>query len=557
MNLKALMIPFLCLCAVSAAKAQQTHSLYKDSVQVYVKQNQNLTFYLSPDTNFINALPLLKENTHPFSPQKTGTYKLQMSVRNRNIFQASFVSDGVSPVIEFWSVDENKVLHEDKILRGKDFLFELRARDSHSGLENVMYSINNQKYNPYKEKIEIPEEGIYTIDYKASDRVGNESETFRKIIEIDHTPPLVSWAFLGDFHEDVVSSRTQLQLMATDKNGVKAIYWQWNGPAKWNVYTAPLQLGRLTEGHHQLKMYAIDNAGNTSEIQSIAFFMDKTPPLIIEEITGATFLAGGLEYSSGRSQLKITAVDNKAGVKDIYYSINNEDFVRYERPVFLSHWTGTIQIRTYAVDNVNNRSQQSANRSTLNIPVVDLNAPESRHEFLGPQIQFNQTLYIGPQTSIKLSAFDRESGLDRIEYAINNSEFVEYQNEISIKAHGVTNLTYYAYDRVENASRKEIEFFMDSIPPEISYSFSMPPLLKSEDKQSSDKVFPAHVAVFASAFDLHSGFEQLQYSINNADYQNYSGPIRFEKYQGQILLQLRAFDKAGNKSEQEVIFHIQ
>ena len=49
---------------------------------------------------------------------------------------------------------------------------------------------------------------------------------------------------------------------------------------------------------------------------------------------GNTYMVGGKEYSSGRSRLKVAAVDNKAGVKEVWFSINGAPFELYDKPVF-------------------------------------------------------------------------------------------------------------------------------------------------------------------------------------------------------------------------------
>ena len=105
--------------------------------------------------------------------------------------------------------------------------------------------------------------------------------------------------------------------------------------------------------------YATDNVGNVEQSQKYNFYLDKTPPVLIDELLGDTYFVNGKEYTSGRSKLKLTAIDNKAGVKEIYYTTNGKFYQLYTEPFYLPSVAGAMQINFYAVDNVSNKTTGS------------------------------------------------------------------------------------------------------------------------------------------------------------------------------------------------------
>jgi hypothetical protein len=66
-------------------------------------------------------------------------------------------------------------------------------------------------------------------------------------------------------------------------------------------------------------------------------------------VLGKSFFSGGKEFSSGKSRLKLTSFDNKAGVKEVRYSVNNGEYQLYDSPVFLTQSAGNLIIKSYAV----------------------------------------------------------------------------------------------------------------------------------------------------------------------------------------------------------------
>lgn len=560
MNLKIPFFFLLSFAPMAGAIGQAVEAVVKDSASVYVRQGEEIKISISATGEYKDAVAI------PFGPsaqgdyfkvERKGKYRLELKQKDNKQFRGGFIVDGDAPMLEFLHKADKIWKDNDAFVGGKNFSFQIKATDKQSGVGRTEFALGEGGFAEATEWVNLDTEGQYKIRYRSIDKLGNMSREYNQIVKIDLTAPETEYTFQGEYYEHILSSGSKIELTAKDLVGLDKVYYRWDEGSKWTEYTAPIDLKRFKEGPCTLYYYSSDKAGNTEEEKDISIFIDNTPPLLIEEITGTTFMAGDKEYSSGRSQLKITAVDNKSGVKEIYYSVNEGPFELYNRPVFLSSWKGSINIKSYAIDNVGNRSQSSGNRNSISVPVVDLEAPESKHNFSGPSIYFNDTLYIGPKTSISLNARDQESGLDRIEYYIDGQvEPIIYEQAFSMGKHGYQKLSYEAFDRVQNSIVNEFKVFVDTLSPDLHIFFSMPPLNTVKEGSPDLLVYPAHTAMFLTVFDKHSGFKELSYSINQRTMLPYTGPITFENDPGNKTIIIRATDQTGNSIEKEIEFVI-
>jgi len=560
MNLKTPFFFLLSFAHITGAIGQAVQAIIQDSTSVYVRQGEEIKISISATGEFKDALVIPFGTTlHEdyFKAERKGKYRLELKQKGNKLFKGEFIVDGDAPMLEFMHSADKIWKDNDILVAGKNFSFQIKATDKQSGVGRIEYALGEGGFSETKEWVNLDKEGQYKIRYRSIDMLGNMSREYNQIVKIDLTAPETEYTFMGGYFEKILSSGSKIELTAKDHVGLDKVYYRWDQGLKWMEYNGVIDLKHFKEGPYKLYYYAIDKAGNTEEEKEISLFIDNTPPLLIEEITGTTFLTGDKEYSSGRSQLKITAVDNKSGVKEIYYSVNEGPLELYSRPVFLSSWTGSINIKSYAVDNVGNRSQSSGNRNSISVPVVDLEAPESKHAFSGPSIYFNDTLYIGPKTSISLNARDQESGLDRIEYYIDGQvEPIVYDQAFILGTHGFQKVSYEAFDKVENSVVNEFKVFVDTLSPDLNIFFSVPPLHTVQEDKPDLLVYPAHTAVFLTVFDKHSGFKELSYSINQRAMLPYTGPITFENNPGAKTLIIRATDQTGNSIDKVIGFVI-
>jgi hypothetical protein len=296
---------------------------------------------------------------------------------------------------------------------------------------------------------------------------------------------------------------------------------------------------------------------NKEKVNTYAFYVDKTPPQVIEEILGKTFFANGKEFSAGTSKLKITSFDNKAGVKEIYYSINNAPYIKYEKPVVLAGYKGDVLIKSYAVDNVGNQSQSDISNSRKHgISYIDLNGPWVGHSFNEPYFANRDTVFVNHKTNIILEAKDDESGIQKIEYQVDSNELMKYNTPLILNKEGYHKISVYGYDNTENMTKQEFGVMVDTTGPEIFERFSSVAIGTVTSEGEKLNQYPASTVVFLSATDAKSGFEELWFELNGSPMQPYMRDIRGLIPGKKNTIKVKALDKLGNQTEKIIEFFI-
>ncbi|MBN2212714.1 MAG: hypothetical protein JW723_00590 [Bacteroidales bacterium] len=434
---------------------------------------------------------------------------------------------------------------------------DLKATDMMSGIENIYCSVDNASYVRYTGPLKLETEKQYSIRYYAVDNVGNVEELHEAVINIDKSDPVSRCEVSGDIHENIISGRSKIILKSEDGTGIgvdNIFYKIDEGTQK--KYVTPILATYLTQGDHIIKFYAADKVGNTEKENIFEFYVDKTPPVIVQEIIGKSFFTGGNEYSSGRSQLKLTTFDNKAGIKEVWYSLNKGEYKKYDRPVYLTDVTGRLTVNAYALDNVNNKTESVESGDKTAIPYVDLTGPNIKHHFSGPVFIFRDTVFVSPESKISITATDSESGLERIEYNVDDDPVSVFENEFSVTEPGIHNVYATSYDNVENSSSSEFVLIVDNKGPEIFATFSINPAGTLTLKEKVLDVYPGHVVLFLSSTDDMVGFDQMLYSINDTQEKSYAGGIGNFPSIGEYTIRIRAKDKLGNETHKTIAFFI-
>ena len=465
-------------------------------------------------------------------------------------------ADSKPPVTEIDFGEASTYNAQGKVYISETQEITLKATDQLSGVENIYYSIDGSPFQVYKSPVVINQEKEYILKYYSADNVGNAENVNSLVIVLDKTHPSTQLQISKDRYENIISGRSQIILTAEDKGaGINDIFYTIDdGPVK--KYASPVRAVFLSQGDHKLAYHSTDNVNNAEADNTYDFYVDKTPPTIVQEILGKSFFAGGREYSSGRSQLKLTTFDNKAGVKEVYYSINKSEFLKYEKPVFLANVTGNLTVKAYALDNVNNKTESLEKGDKTNIPYVDLSGPSISYGFSGPEFIQRDTVYISSKTKILLKATDSESGMNKIEYAVDNGEDRLFEEPFSLEKEGPHDIKITGYDNVENTSILNLRVIVDKTGPEIYSRFSILPAGKKNINGKILNVYPDHVVLFLSSTDNVVGFNDMYYSINDTPEIKYAGLIRTFSSKGPYTIKIRAQDKLGNETSEKIDFVI-
>ena len=467
-------------------------------------------------------------------------------------------ADGQAPDTKFTPLLDRAYQYQDKWYGAPNMQIELKAKDNMAGVDAIYYSIDGATYQKYNGPITLDQEKEYTISYYSVDNVGNVEKPNTQTVVTDNTGPRTGMEVKGKVFDDILSRRNQILLAAQDAvSGVKAIYYTIDQEEE-KKYNGPVSMRPLSQGAHTLSYYAVDKLGNREAAKEYNFYVDNTAPLLSSEILGDRFITNGRAFSSGRTQLKLNAVDNKAGVEGIFYSVNGGTFEQYKGPFYLSKdKNGSINVRIYATDKVGNRSEETNGTTDVGTSYVDLTGPNLSRRFAGPRFTSRDTVFISPQSKVVLAATDAESGIKNITYSLNGSAENEYANGgVQISEAGAYAFEYFGYDNVNNRNKAAVAIFVDAQGPQVFERYSLPPLTATTTPEGDVvKVYPSHVVVFLSSQDDVVGYERMYVKLNQGAETLYRGPMSGFAKGNSYTLTIRALDKLGNETTKTIQFN--
>jgi hypothetical protein len=467
-------------------------------------------------------------------------------------------ADGVAPQTRISYLNAPNFSKTGKTYYGKGLAVKLDAVDEMSGVKETYIAVGSQVFSPYTQILSLEKEGDYVFSFYTVDNVGNVEPVKKSVFTVDLTPPRTFYNVVGLAQGKVISSSTKIYFTPTDSiSGVAKTFFRFDDEPP-RLYTGGiLDFNYLNDGEHTLYWYSMDNVRNNEPEQKFEFYLDKTAPIMSADVLGDKFIANDRVYFSGRTKLKLTAVDNKAGIKEVRYSIDGGEFRPYIDPFYLPSKSGIHIIRYYALDNMENEGAGARDakfdeyKHNVSAVYVDLTGPALRHTYLGPKFQKGDTIFINNQTKIQLLAEDPESGLQKITYKINGTgDEVLYENAFTINEAGPHTVDYFGYDNVNNRNVSRFYFIVDNDPPEIFHHFSIKPL--RED--GGLPVYPAYTSLYLAATDWMVGGQYIRYAINEGKEQIYNGIIfGFEKGKT-YKIKIFSSDKLGNSATKEINF---
>ena len=466
-------------------------------------------------------------------------------------------ADGYAPKTTITLTGAPTVVNNGVTYFGKNLNASLSATDEMSGVKQIYLSTDNVNFAPYR-SIDTSKEGNYSLNYYSVDNVGNVETLKQKEYVLDFSAPVTKHKIDGMVKDEIIAKNSEISLISTDNlSGIERIAYRFNSePEKIYKQGALIPFSHLSDGMHTLYYYAEDRVKNKETEKSVNFFYDKAPPIMSTDVLGDRFIVNDKVYFSGRTKLKLTAVDNKSGVKEIQYSVNNEPFTVYEDPFYLPSVAGKHSIRYFAVDEMGNSSSGDYMYNS-GIIYVDLTGPILSHQLAGPNFKKGDVQFISPESTIVLKAIDNESGLQYISYSVDDQkDETRFEGPFSVKKSGTFKIRYFGYDNVNNRNANELEVTVDGEGPEIFNKFSIPRI----DEPSANNepeflgVFPSYAIFYLAATDILTGNAEIFYSINGEREQPYTAPIRrFVKNTSYTVL-IRAKDQLGNFSEKTVKF---
>jgi hypothetical protein len=199
------------------------------------------------------------------------TYKVEDNVGNISDEKTyEFILDKTPPELQF-TQDKEEVKKGHTLYVPGSANFEISAQDALSGVKTVEYTMDEGDYEAYESAVSSDmEKGMHKLSYKATDNVGNVTETKVFSFYVDLDAPAVEFAVSpAPFEKDeqkFISDRSLIAIKAADDDsGVASILYAID-EEDFAEYSEPIA---LTEGTHTVKAKAIDFVGNESEEISI------------------------------------------------------------------------------------------------------------------------------------------------------------------------------------------------------------------------------------------------------------------------------------------------
>ena len=464
------------------------------------------------------------------------------------------VADGTAPSTIISYKNANNYFHDNKMYYGRGLMVELKSNDQYAGVEGVFINVNGQSFVEYTQAQSISEEGNQTIQYYATDKVGNQEAIKTATFVSDLTPPSITHNINGISDSNTIASSSTIYFTAIDPlSGISKSYYRFDDQP-FTVYPgANLNLTHLEDGPHALEYYSEDMVGNRSLNSRFEFYYDKLAPLTASDIIGDRYIFQDKVYFSGRTKMKLTAIDNKAGVKEINYSIDNGAFTVYDQPFYLPNVQGNHTIKFYSVDRLSNKPTGAEEyKHNINLVFLDLTGPDLNHSFTGPTFKSPDEFFIGPYSLFNASAYDAQAGLQYISYSLDDTQAeTRYDKPFTLKVpSGIHKVELFGYDNVNNRNINQFKIHVDNDPPQIISNFST----NATEQRDNLGVYPAYTVLFLAATDAIVGNDKIYYQINDATEVLYTSPISAFQSGKRYDVKVRAIDKVGNESKNTISF---
>lgn len=465
-----------------------------------------------------------------------------------------FYADGDPPVISDSLFGAPRYTSNQMLFYGKGLKCKIKAKDKLSGVDKTYYSIDGTSFREYIAPLDINNEKTYNMRYYSVDNTGYANVPRNIDLIVDLTSPSSEYRTLENFIDNVLSSKTKIKLSAEDKiSGVENIYYKFGDSTDFSIYKSNLPVSHLKNGEHVISYYSTDHVGNLEDKKEFVFYLDKEAPKPEVIVKGQYHEEGSKFYISAHSLIHLSATDDKIGVEQIYYAINNaSDYLTYENPFPLSLKSGQFYISFYAKDKLGNTST-----SEKKYYQMDLTPPETKNKVDGPSYAQRSTVWITQETKISLTAKDSESGLKKTDYIIGEDQPKKYEGSpIQITSEGNFLFRYFSYDNVGNREGDNVLLLIaDNSPPDIKEIFSVSPVDTITKNEETIFAYPQYTTLFLAATDMSSGLKGVWYTLNNNAEQEYYNSILCDKT-GEYNITVLAKDNLDHISKKNIRFII-
>jgi hypothetical protein len=153
------------------------------------------------------------------------------------------------------------------------------ASDGENAVGQVQVSLDRGPWMNYTAAIKISDPGAHTVEARAVDLVGHESEVASASFKVDVKAPVTAKTVAGTLGKNgwYISDVQVILTPGDDLSGVASTVYRINAGA-WTTYTEPVAMS--IDGTYNFEYRATDLAGNTETVKNVTIKVDKTPPTI-------------------------------------------------------------------------------------------------------------------------------------------------------------------------------------------------------------------------------------------------------------------------------------
>jgi len=248
----------------------------------------------------------------------------------------------------------------------------LSATDGGSGVESTWYKLDDSSWQEYTEGFTVSTDGLHTLLYNSTDKVGNTETTNEVELKIDQTPPVTTSVIdpsTPNGENGWYVTSVEVTLSATDGGSGVVSTWYKIDTGYMQLYSAPFTVEEV--GEHIVLFYSIDSAGNQETEKSVTFKIDQTPPVTTSVIDPSTPNGENGWYVTS-VEVTLSATDTTSGVDETRYKLNDGSWTTYTAPFTITDDEYTLEF--YSVDYAGNEETvKSVNfKIDQTAPTIDL-----------------------------------------------------------------------------------------------------------------------------------------------------------------------------------------
>ena len=239
-------------------------------------------------------------------------------------------------------------------------------------------------------------------------------------------------------------STVTVSLVASDAgSGVSATYYRLNSGAATR-YTAPVAVS--SQGTNTLEYWSVDGVGNTEPTNSVTFKIDSISPSTTVHRSPSPNANG---WNTTAVEASLTAADGGSGVATTCYQFGADE-VSSEATSHVVAAPGVTTLRFWSVD-------EAGNVESTGTAYIKIDAET-------PQISLDATAGYVNVATVRASALDALSGIDRVEMSIDNTSSWSVRSQISAKGEGTHTVYARAIDRAGNSAETSATFGLRIVP---------------------------------------------------------------------------------------------